>query len=1175
MRRGATNRGSAAAQCGEASPHRREIEEKEAAPPCVEAKHRRGKIRWARSVSHRLTALGGGKAANTLHRIERKLTTCATIRLLTAHRSLLTVLLLLSAYCLLPPEWTPSLTVGLLPRAFSQNQPAPAQLQPSPSPSPAPSPSPSPTPPPNLHQWGAVTSFHGLPSDRTHAIAQTEFGVTWFATDGGLARYDGRRTNAINAEGLPPGRVLTLKSDETGALWIGTDNGAARLANAKFVTVKETVGKVITTIITPQPGRAIMASEAGQIFDCQVKQPAALSETNRSSEGDQTPSFSVRTIPDQPLQSADKDRPGPLKITSLALLGDKLYAGTQSRGLIVIENGEAREVTSKPRSYFINALAVDSHGHLWTGARARVEEGGLFDNRDPLKPAKANASTGPVTAIARGTRDDIWVATDGHGAFHFEDGKPIEHFTFEGTGGALRSDHLWGVFVDPEEVVWFATDKGVCRYDPHAMRTESISDDSSANYVRALFRTSRGLLLAGTNSGLYLNNSATKKWQALPEIGRRIVFTIAEDKSGRVLVATANGLFASTSNTSDPAFTRLTSPVEKLAQGDSVRAIANFKGATYIATYAYGVERIQGSQRQLVWPDSAADNHLREITSLGQDYPGDASAERLLIGTAGAGVFVFDGKESRTESVLDKLKGGAVWTIVEYGQGSLLGTDKGLFLFQAGQLKDIVPGVIARQVVTTLNDNHANRAWCATSGNGLQAVVIDDQFGAIVSRLDVEQGLPSQRVFAVLSERNADGSESVIAGTNRGLVRYDPGYVTPTVLPARIISQRIHEQSELRSGLKLDYPQNSLLLDVTAISSRTFPEQFQYAFALSDSSGKVIREKLSHDSQFAMEKLKAGTYKVVARAFTKDLTQAVPLSFEFTVARAPFPWTSTALGVLLLFALIALGWGYFQNRRIHRTSAALASANRDLAEARLQLANETEAERRRIARDLHDQTLADLRNLALLVDRLPSPRSSGTRAASEESAAQVPRPNRAPSAPSALRVEIESISHEVRRICEDLSPSALENVGLSAALQFALAHAVEHAAPDCKFDYEFVCDDGLDEKLNLPASVQIQIYRVTQEALSNICRHANAKHVKMSVTVSERSAFDLQIEDDGRGFDRSGTKKKPGRGVANIRARASMIDAEVEWSKREGGGTVFVLRKEGAAASPLPVDPAS
>src|SRR5881394_4444078 len=173
-------------------------------------------------------------------------------QLLTARRSLLTFFLL-SALCLLPS-------------ALSQTPPTP-----SPTPTPVPSPSPSPTPPPNLHQWGSVTSFHGLPSDRTHAIAQTQYGVTWFATDGGLARYDGRRTNAMNAEGLPAGRVLTLRTEESGALWIGTDNGAARSWNGRFDTVKETSGKVITAIITPERDRAIMASESGQIFDCRVQ----------------------------------------------------------------------------------------------------------------------------------------------------------------------------------------------------------------------------------------------------------------------------------------------------------------------------------------------------------------------------------------------------------------------------------------------------------------------------------------------------------------------------------------------------------------------------------------------------------------------------------------------------------------------------------------------------------------------------------------------------------------------------------------------------------------------------------------------------------------------------------------------------------------------------------------
>src|SRR5438876_6054290 len=322
----------------------------------------------------------------------RRLTTCSIITFLFA------------VLCLLPSTDTLSLTVGLLPRALAQNE-SPVSA---PSPLPSPSPSPSPTPPPNLHQWGAVTLFHGLPSDRVHAIAQTPDGVMWFATDGGLARYDGQRRPAITAEGLPPGRVLALKLDQDGTLWIGTDIGAARLSAGKFEALKETSGKVITAIITPAPGRALLASESGVVFDYQLKPGGGLTS---------------RAIPDQPLQSADKDHPGLLKITSLALVGNTLYAGSQSRGLFTIEDGQAKEVQSKPRNFFINALETDAKGHLLFGARARSEDSGFFDSTDPLKPNKSKTPSGTVMTITRGADDEIWTGSDGRGAFRFKDGK--------------------------------------------------------------------------------------------------------------------------------------------------------------------------------------------------------------------------------------------------------------------------------------------------------------------------------------------------------------------------------------------------------------------------------------------------------------------------------------------------------------------------------------------------------------------------------------------------------------------------------------------------------------------------------------------------------------------------------------------------------------------------------
>jgi signal transduction histidine kinase len=419
-------------------------------------------------------------------------------------------------------------------------------------------------------------------------------------------------------------------------------------------------------------------------------------------------------------------------------------------------------------------------------------------------------------------------------------------------------------------------------------------------------------------------------------------------------------------------------------------------------------------------------------------------------------------------------------------------------------------------------------------------ILLDPVVGPVVSELDSEQGLPSQSVFAVAPQRKSDGTDVLLIGTNRGIARYEPGRLEPTLYATRILSKRIHAPSELQAGLNLEYPQNSLLLDVTAISSRTFPEQFQYAFTLIDSNGQSIKQKLARESQFTMEGLKPGTYTVTARAFTKDLTASAPLTFSFTVAKAPFPWTSTALAILLALALLALLWAILERRRIVATSAALVDANRELADARLNLANEAERERRRISRDLHDQTLADLRHLALLTDQIKS--------------------NGDNNPTGALRKEIEVISQEVRRICEDLSPSVLQNVGFAAALEFALSHAVLDAPAEKRFVYEFHCDEGVEERSDLSPSVQMQIYRIVQEAVNNIWRHAEATEVKMFVTGSDTGDFSLKIEDNGRPFKSQHTNSE-GRGLANMRARASMIDAHISWEPREEGGTMFTLTK--------------
>ncbi|HET6647916.1 MAG TPA: two-component regulator propeller domain-containing protein, partial [Pyrinomonadaceae bacterium] len=1017
--------------------------------------------------------------------------------------------------------------------------PAPASSQsgntqpsspPSPSPTASPTPTPQPTPVTGLHQWGAVTLFHGLPSDRVLAVAQGPDDAMWFGTDAGLAKLEGRRTQAISHPNLPSGRVLALKTDEDGTLWIGTESGAVLMRDGTFQVLRETAGKVVTAIIAPDRNRIVIATEQGMIYESRKKDDGA---------------FDVRQLLDQPLESADRDHPGLLPLTSLNVVDGKLLAGSLSRGLLTIENGTSKESPLRPPAFFVRALDTDTDGKLWLGARGRKEESELYQGTAPHNLARIDAPTGTVSTIRSGN-SEVWVGTDGHGVFRFSGTKKPQRFTFDGTAGGLRSDHVYSIFVDREGVVWFGTDRGVCRFDPQAPRVESIGGSAESNFVRTLYQSTDGRVLAGTNRGLFVYDEAAKTWLTVSELSRNIIYSIAEDQNGKLLIGSASGFFAG--NKAEPdtgnesqTFTRLEASTGNVDSVGSIRAITRFRNGIYIASYKRGLEQFEDPRVRMVWPKDSEGS--RDVISLFAD--GDA---RLLIGTTNDGVFSFNGEGAEADPAFAKLKGSTVRSIARTNESTLwFATNRGVFLCRAGSdCRVAAPDLDARSLVAVKTSN-VNGVWCGTTGGGLVQIVVDDQLGVIVAHLDMEQGLPSQNVFAVLPPQTSDRSNTLMIGTSRGIVRYAPGQVAPTLYATRIISKRVHQPSELGSGLNLEYPQNSLLFDVAANSSRTFPEQFQYAFTLSDQKGNVVKQKISRESQFAIEGLKPGSYKVLARAFTKDLVPSNPLSFQLQVAAAPFPWTSTALAVLLSLALLALLWAILERRRIVKTSAALVLANQDLANARLNLANEAERERRRIARDLHDQTLGDLRQLLLLADQFSDGREQSSR-----------KPDAA-----LLRGEIESISQEVRRICEDLSPSVLQNVGFAAALEFALSHAVQHAPPERQFEYEFVCDEMLEERTQLAPNVQMQIYRITQEAVNNICRHANASKVKMVVGVSETGDFSLTIEDNGGDFEQVRGTRPEGRGLANMRARASLIDAEIKWSPREGGGTVFTLTKPG------------
>ena len=931
---------------------------------------------------------------------------------------------------------------------------------PSPSPSVTPARSPSPTPLPgaqNFHRWGSITVFNGLPSDSVRAIAQTPDGVMWFGTDNGLARFDGRRVQNFTLGESDSNRILVMKTDADGRIWIGTQKGAFVFSQDRVELIPGTENVGVQSLLLGDQN--IIGTDTG--FVCRVVE-----------------SNGARTLEPRSSESLLDTEGKPLPITGLVRDHDRLLIGTYGRGVFVYRDGKFFELASTPRPTFVNSLIADSAGKVWLGTDANKGISGIF-RLDDSKAVRVSAATANVWPIAV---DDtgLWAGTARYGLFHLVNGKPDESFTFENTSGGLRSNTVFSIFTDREGVVWLGTNRGVSRYDPLGPFQQTVSDSPNSNFIRTFWQSGDGRsIFAGSNRGLF--ELAGDKWKEVLGFANRVIYSVETTMTDTV-VATPNGVFDSSGHI--------------LASGDA-RSLVLMKGDLYAAIYGRGVVRIRGSSQDVVWPDSSA-------TSLMADQSG------LWIGTDGNGLYKFDGNQVLNVITPDVLKSGTIWTMYSDANPDhslYIAGQHGVFVYRSDSLEQVIKAEDVRDVYTDGKD-----IWAATTSQGLIHARRDERFGWIVSPIGFEQGLPSEKAFAVLPVNSF-----LLVATNRGVVRLYTQTTSPKLIPVRILSQRLHDLGEVGSTIALDYPQNSILVEVAGLSSRTFPEEFQYAFLLKNSKGEVVDQILSNNSQYNPTELKPGEYTIESVAFDRDLNQSEPLLIKFSIAKAPFPWTATALGVLLAIAVVGLVWAAFEHRRIRQR-------NRELAAARFDLANEAERERNRIARDLHDQTLADLRMLMMKSDK-----------------GELSQPE--------LRHEIESVSTEIRRICEDLSPSVLENVGLVPALEFLLSQTIEN--------HKFSADEGIEERLNFPINVQLQIYRIAQEVLANIRRHSNANEVEMNVETPD-GQFNLTISDNGTTFQPDGAVGK-GRGIANIRSRANLVGGRIEWKEQSSDGNVFTL----------------
>jgi signal transduction histidine kinase len=186
-----------------------------------------------------------------------------------------------------------------------------------------------------------------------------------------------------------------------------------------------------------------------------------------------------------------------------------------------------------------------------------------------------------------------------------------------------------------------------------------------------------------------------------------------------------------------------------------------------------------------------------------------------------------------------------------------------------------------------------------------------------------------------------------------------------------------------------------------------------------------------------------------------------------------------------------------------------------------------EEERRRIARELHDEISQLLTVVQLSVDDLP-----GENARLEK-----------------VRDLLRETQREIHRIIYDLRPSLLDDLGLPAAVKWYAKNYLQPQGVTVSMEVE--------EVLELPPEVEITAFRIYQEIVTNVLRHSGAENASVEL-YREEDALVLAVEDDGKGFTPGSATD--GAGIIGMRERADLVDGTLEIDSEPGLGTHVILR---------------
>lgn len=969
-------------------------------------------------------------------------------------------------------------------------------------------------------RFDAWTTDDGLPQNTVNSIAQTSNGYLWMTTFDGLARFDGVNFtvfNKSNSKNFPSNRLLTMVADGEDALWFLNDaRGLTRYFSGTFQNISTNDGlpsnDILKMIIEPD-GKILVFTASGLAKFDGIRFTAIDDKRDPRT-------FSI-------YYSTSKSR---WEINAQSLIR-RTKDGRETTFKLPTELQ-----TAMPSGYDINyfvRLFEDNKGVLWFWLYG--DEIYKLENERIEKVIGDVKSWNGVTTINQDAAGALWFGTGKRGACRFDQNR-LECFDRK---SGLASDFVRDIMVDQEKNLWIATnDSGIFRLSKQVITPFSTEQGLKFKNVYSVLQLPTGEIWLGSFGGIAkFYNGTTTNYSVEEGLIQNSVISLYQDRNSRLLIGSINGIYSFENN-------RFISQSKDFAGREvgynTYQIYQDEQNVFWLAT-SIGLIRFEDKKTEIFTTENGLPtNEVRVI------LPDRTSRNGALwIGTYN-GLARLENGIFTVYSESDNLAGNQIRTLFQEDDGTLwIGTyDSGLSRFKDGKFTNYnkETGLFSNGVFQILPDRRGNfwissnqgiyrvsRAQLNEYADGKRQAVFSNSFGKSDGMINAECNGGSNPAGIVA----ADGK--LWFPTQDGAAIIDPEAVISNPLPPPIVIETVKIENKTISteseSVEILPGQENLEINYTGISFIK-PEEIRFRYRLEGLDEKWTEAANRRTAFYPY--LPPGEYVFRVLAANSDNIWNEQGAALKIIVRPAFYQTYWFLALSLTAAAFLIAAIY----RVRVTRLEKAQRAQEDFSRRLIGAHETE--RRRIAAELHDsigQSLAMIKNRVIF--------------------------NQMKSGDAEIKEQFELIAeqtsrtiNEVREISYNLRPYLLERLGLTEALKSLL----DDLADLEQFRVESEIDD-LDNFFD--GEMEMNLYRIMQECINNIVKHAAAKNVYVSIK-NDNNNLNIIVKDDGKGFDIQSAahdeQTRSGFGLIGINERVRMLGGQYTIESVPGNGTKIIIK---------------